>query len=354
MNHSMISYNNFSYRNQLSIELLRDHVKYNFLELIATLVNLVACLVSLNILRKSTEKYGSRTFFLLKLLFVNILLGCIYSLPITTWHIINGIVGIDEVYAKFTCYLINQLNLFWERNTCVITLMIAIDRLMVTFLKNLTINHYFNPSNPSFVFMLSIVLLLSILIQVLQFFDDYTDTLLVVLCTVGSSLGKPFGLANVFLYVLLTWLTFIVYIFMLICVRIRHANFNDTNNSSINYVEMKRTRKLTLVLTYTSVVYLIIAPMSFTVLSILAVTNPFIKRWLAPSVSWLLCLEAVFYTGSLLFTEDYREDFIKLFVFCTKCFKKNGVGQSVHMPTNINVRAVPVINVRPYVASSNV
>jgi len=191
------------------------------------------------------------------------------------------------------------------------------------------------------------------LIQVLQLFDDYTDTLPVIICTAGTTLGKYFGLADLFLFVLLTWLNFVVYVFMIICVVIRPKNFNDTNNSSINYVEMKRTRKLTLILTYTSVVYLILSPMSFTVLSILAVTNSFIERWLAPSVSWLLCLEAVFYTGSLLFTEDYRADFIRLFTFCTKCFKNSAV-RPVNMSTNINVRTVAVINVRQYVATSNV
>jgi len=78
-------------------------------------------------------------------------------------------------------------------------------------------------------------------------------------------------------------------------------------NSRTFFRSLKRARKITLVLGYTAVVYLIMAPISFTILTVMTARGLNLTGLLiAGLVKWLLSLEGVFYTGSLLFTEEYR------------------------------------------------
>jgi len=103
------------------------------------------------------------------------------------------------------------------------------------------------------------------------FLDDYTsvdDDSQVILSYLKSSAGKYIGLPTMVLFLLVSWLSLFLYIFMLITSVIRYkkesTSNTNKNNSSVNIADLKRAGKMTVVLGYNGIVYLIMAPISFT------------------------------------------------------------------------------------------
>jgi len=333
---SILNFSESAMLRQKSIDFLRDQVKYNVIEWEALLADATASFISLYLLLKNKLDYKSRTYFFLKLLFFNCLSQSVYSLPFTSWHIFNGMFGLDEVYSKRICFLVNQFQFFFVHNNCAITLLVSFDSLLVTLQKSPTLGSNFSPSKPKFLALLIGILSINIMIQIFLISDDYSGS--VISCTARGTLGDHFALPVMLVFVVLTWLAFFVDIFMLIVALVRYKNQHVVD--SVDLIAIKRARRITLVLTYTSLVYLFVGPMSTTVLTVLLASgsNAFLLQTIMPLVSWLIYVEAVFYTGSLLLLEDYRRDFKKTFGKCFKCFQ-NQVG--VVEPIQLNVIHLP-------------
>jgi len=306
--------------NQMSVNFIRGQLIYNSINWLAIFVDLVSALTSLLVLSHSKHKakYRTKTFILLKLLFINSFLFSCCHLPVTTWHIYNGIFGVPELYKRRFCFLINQFDAFFNRHSRLLILLIGFDRLAITVRKSATVTASFNPIRPGFLISTASIVLGNVVLQTFFMSDEFADESPLIYCNLDKSLGKRFGLGMLFFSVLLTWLAFLLYFAMLIVVLFKQIHgapdHGSTNGCSVDSVALKRARKITYSLTYYStIIYLVTGPMTITCLVAMeALENYQLLSALGPSITWILYLESTFHTVSLLFMDDFRTDFLSL------------------------------------------
>jgi len=336
---------------QMSLDLLHQQLKYKVVQVFTGSTNMIFCCATLLVFFKFPKNYQSSTFYFLRLLFINDLIETAYNVILAIWHVANAIFGIPEVYHVFTCFLINQLTWLCLLIDCMCTFQIAFDRLMIMF---------FQSTQKNFKCICIGSIILSLILHIICFFDQY-DLEPVIYCGARLSLGKRFSVVICLLIpAFVSWLSFFLYCTMLVLATYKYRKLINNNNAlhdSVETVQLKRNKKLTMVLSYTAILCFFIGPFAST---LYALFQQILPDYLFNLSSWLALLSSVpgmLYTVSLLFVQDFRQDLHKILsktFHC--CFVQNlnhapgheshGM-QQVHPAANLNAVSSNVSNRNP-------
>jgi len=329
MNTSIIHVN-ITTQIQSSINIVQHQLVVTVVLLIVALINSCFSFISLKILLSSKINYKSRTFALLKLFFANDLLYMVYTVPYSSWHFYNKVTGQPELMTLRTCSYIVSPIYFFIRNSYTLSLAICFDRLLgfVDILKKkMVINSIeFKLSAPKFLSSISILLLINVCLQLGFLIDNYDDKALIELCNTKSLSGHLSATLTGILMALEACLTVSVYIFLLVVIGIKWVKTDTSAGqaNNLNEVTVRNYKKLCRVLGYTSLLYFFLGPLFLTAMaSILYVLPSQVALLIGSWISISNILLGVFYTTSLLFTQDFRQDFLILF----GVNKENTVGQ---------------------------
>jgi len=326
MNTSIIHVN-ITTQVQSSINIVQQQLSVTIVMLIVALINSGCNFISLKILLSSKINYKSRTFVWLKLFFANDLLYMVYTVPYILWHITS--VQTELMTLRTCSYIVSPLY-FFSRNSYTLSLSISLDRLLgfIDILKKkMVVNSVeFKLLAPKFLSFISLLLSINFCLQLGVLFDNYDDNALIEICSSKALTGRLLTILTGALLVFESSLTVSVYIFLLVIIGIKWAKTDTSPGqaSNLNEINVRDYKKLCRVLGYTSLLYFFLGPLFLTAMA--SVLN-FLPSQIAFMISsWMSIsniLLGVFYTTSLLFTQDFRQDFLILF----GVNKENPVGQ---------------------------
>jgi len=342
---------------QMSIEFVRQQQKYKIVQAVTSSVNMVFCWATLCVFQKFSQNYQSSTFYFLRLFFITDLLWSACTLILDLWHIANAIYGLPEMHPIRTCFLINQLEYVFFRTSSLYSLWIALDRLLIMSRKQGHHTPIFNHKQKEFVLIAMSPVIISVILHIIVIFDQYDPDMYLIFCATRLSFGKNFS-ALIFLVIptMASYAAFFIYFFMLIVAGSKYRKLinNLSPNDSVEIAQLKRSRKITQVLSHTAIVYFFLGgPLVSSIIASLQGPGLDFLFTLSSLLTAMLMVKGIFYTISLLFVQQFREDFLKilpkqLFGFLVKNDQGQGViGMNQIHPATSN----PAPNIVPAIGT---
>jgi len=244
---------------QVSIQEVRAMLPIFIIYFFTVLTNGLLCLISLKIFSSNKNNYKTRTYTFLRIFFFNDALLSTYYLMIAIFHLFNVAAGLPELYTKHSCYLLNGVIFLFIRNNVWLALVISVDRLLVLIRKSTVIIAH-KPITSNFLLPMLLGLFLSITVHglTLAFRVPLDDSKLVTINQLPACIPTNWVMDLMTMAVIApVYVTFFIYSAMLIMAQLRW--YKLTAEEADNIV-LKRSRKLTKVLGYTSLAYFLIGP----------------------------------------------------------------------------------------------
>jgi len=301
----------------LSIATIRSLLIPQLLYLVFGTVNLLASTICIIVLFRG-KQFTGRTFVFLRLFFVQDFLLTLYMLVVNSiWHLFNNLFGRSEIFPRYACFRFTGVLFCMVINNSMLTFMISIDRLRMTLKPTLGSLKF--KWTPGTAFMILTPSMVSCLLYIVSLFDNADSSTIVLYCTTRSSTGPKTTLLFWYTLTSSSYATLFIYLFMLLTARCKLAQIdtsteNGNQISSVNAINIKMTRRLSKLLAYTTMAYFIIGPLPNTVSALLVSFLPADIVSLGSYIGWMTFTESSMYLVSLLFLDQFREEFLSMFI----------------------------------------